>query len=226
MMSTSSSILLGRLRHQLAATIMLTVIAAVTARAQVVARTDSTVLPARIAAPVRNTIANLADSLDREHLPGFALRDKAAEGVLKGADDARILTAVNALAQRLRSARELLGASSSSDELLAASSALYANVAPSAISSLVSSHRRKATTAAPPVSLTVSLLVVAELATARVPNDVALSTVTDLIRRGAADGDLRAFRAAVDRDIRQGMTPRDAATSGASRIANGLGRVP
>lgn len=189
-------------------------------------RTDSATLPARIAAPVRASIERLADSLDRERLPGAAVLDKAAEGALKGADDTRILAAVNMLAQRLRSARTLLGANATAEELMAASSALYAGVSTNAVSTLVNTHRRRSANAQPAVSLTVSLLVVAELSTARVPTEVALSTVTELISRGAVDGDLRAFRTAVDRDIRQGMTPRDAATTGASRIVRGLDRVP
>lgn len=170
----------------------------------------------------RDSVAHLADSLNQERLPGAALLDKAAEGALKGADDARILVAVRALAQRLRQSRTLLGADAHADELLATSSALYAGVSPNAISSLVAAHRKRNQSH----SLSVPLLVIAELASARVPTDLALSSVAELMARGAIDADLRAFRVAVDRDIRRGASPRDAATAGVQRTLRGLDRNP
>lgn len=180
-----------------------------------------TAAPAR-AQTVRDSVAQLADSLNRERLPGAALLDKAAEGTLKGADDTRILVAVRALAQRLRQSRTLLGADARAEEYLATSSALYAGVPPNAIASLVATQRKRNHTQ----SLSVPLLVIAELASARVPTDIALSSVAELMARGAIDADLRAFRVAVDRDIRRGATPRDAATAGVQRTLRGLDRDP
>jgi hypothetical protein len=180
-------------------------------------------LPERLTASTRAAIRALADSLSTERLPSYALLDKAAEGALKGADDARILAAVRALAQRVRSARALLDAEATDDELLAAAGALYAGVPSSTISRLAATHRARRTSTE---SLTVPLGVVGELATARVPADVALKAVDQLLSRGAADTDFRQFRATVDRSIRDGRTPRDATTDGVQRTLRGLDRVP
>lgn len=180
-------------------------------------------LPERLSASTRAAIRALADSLSTERLPSYALLDKAAEGALKGADDTRILAAVRALSQRLRSARSLLDVEATDDELLAAAGALYAGVPSSTISRLAATHRARRTSSE---SLTVPLGVVGELAAARVPTDVALKAVDQLLARGAADADLRQFRATVDRNIRDGRTPRDATTDGVQRTLRGLDRVP
>jgi hypothetical protein len=180
-------------------------------------------LPERLAPATRSQIVALVDSLTAERLPAFALRDKAAEGVLKGADDPRILAAVRALAQRLRTSRQLLGADASADGLQAAASAIFAGVPSASITRLVSAHRARRPTVQ---TLSVPLGVIAELASSRVPPDVALTSVDALLARGAVDADLRAFRATVDRDIRQGRAPRDAAADGLQRSLRGLDRVP
>lgn len=180
-------------------------------------------LPDRLSAGARAQITALSDSLMAERLPAAALHDKAAEGMLKGADDARIVSAVRALAQRLRTARDVLGRQASDDELLAAASTLYAGVPASSITRLANTHRSRRSTAQ---SLTVSLSVVAELATARVPSEVALRAVEQLLSRGAADADLRSFRATVERGIRDGRAPHDATSEGVQRTLRGLDRVP
>ena len=180
-------------------------------------------LSERLAPATRAVIVALSDSLTTERLPAFALLDKAAEGVLKGADDTRVLAAVRALAQRLRTSRQLLGADASAEELQAAASAIFAGVPSSAITRLVNAHRARRPTVQ---TLSVPLGVIAELASSRVPPDVALSSVDALLARGAVDADLRAFRAAVDRDIRGGRAPREAAADGVQRTLRGLDRVP
>ena len=179
-------------------------------------------LPERLSAATKSTVQSLIDSLIAERLPASALADKAAEGVLKGADDERILIAVRALAVRLRTSRSILGAIASADELAAAASALYAGTPAAAITRLAATRRARN----PSLPLTVPLSVLAELSTQRVPADLALSSVDALLARGARESDLRAFRADVDRDIRQGVSPRDAAKAGVQRTLTGLDRVP
>ena len=179
-------------------------------------------LPARVSAATTASIRALADSLRAERLPAFALLDKAAEGALKGADDARILSAVRALAHRLRSSRALLGASGTDDELLAASSALFAGVPDVAIARLVRTQRARDAN----VPLTTALSIVAELASASVPSELALSSVDELLARGARDADLSAFRGAVDREIRGGVAPREATNNGLQQTLRGIRRIP
>ncbi len=185
-------------------------------------RPSSLPLPDKLASTTRLAIEKLCDSLDAEHLPAYAVRDRAAEGVLKGADDARILTVVRALATRLRQSRSLLGAAARDDELLASASALFIGVEPASISRLALAQRKRGDLS----SLAISLTVVAELTNQRVPVDVAVTSVETLLGRGANDTDLSAFRNAIERDIRQGSAPRDAVTTGLRATMNGLRRTP
>lgn len=181
-------------------------------------------VPARSGAPLsdrldamtRTTITRLADSLDLEELPGYALRDKAAEGVLKGATDARVLAAVVSLAERLRESRALLGRDALDDEHVAVASALYAGVPRAAIARLVVwkrervavMARRGATSRSP--SLSMPLAILADLTTQHVPGELAIGSLEQLLDRGAGDADLVALRERVGRDIRRGERPQDA----------------
>ena len=180
-------------------------------------------LPDRLSPATRAAIERLADSLAHEGLPSYPLRDKAAEGVLKGADDARILLAVSSLTARLRESRTLLGNGARDDELIAASSALYAGVPSGGIAKLVSAQHRRAGGSS--TSLSVPLTVLAELASSRVPSDVALSSVDALLARGARDADFGAFRLSVERDIRSGRSPRDAVSTSMQSTLRGIGRI-
>src|SRR5262245_23576091 len=92
------------------------------------AQSSGAQLPARLGAATRTAIVALADSLRVSGLPADPLYDRAAEGALKGADDARILVVVRALASRLRTSRALLGESASGEALTAAAAALGAGV--------------------------------------------------------------------------------------------------
>lgn len=177
-------------------------------------------IPERLAPATRAAIGQLMDSLDSEALPSRALRDKAAEGVLKGADDARVLTAVRALAQRLRRASQALGHEADDDALLAASGALYVGVSPDGITRVAAAHRRNGDRG----SLSVPLTVLSELVLAQVPVDVAIASLDTLLARGAADDDLRAFRSGLERDIRGGRAPRVAAEAGVRQVLQGVGR--
>ncbi len=116
-----------RLRQRarsLAALVMTSLVVASTARAQ------ANTLPQRLAPDVRATIDRLMDSVRAAGLPTGPLADKAAEGVLKGADDQRILVAVRMLARELGEARTILGSASDAALLSATASALHAGAAP------------------------------------------------------------------------------------------------
>lgn len=175
----------------------------------------------RLGATARAAIDRLVDSLATEKLPGDVIRDKVAEGLLKGADDARILAAVRSLAARLREGRQLLGASAGEDELKAAASALFVGVTPTDITRLVDTQRKRGTS-----SLTMPLTVVAELTLRNVPPDLAVSSVESLLRRGARDGELNAFRNTIERNLQRGRAPRDAVNAGVRVTLDGLGRTP
>lgn len=224
-----------RIRHRRG--VGLTALLALSAAAVIPARSDAqaspdrragAALPERLAPATRATIERLADSLAHERLPAYALRDKAAEGALKGADDARILQAVTSLALRLRESRGLLGAGARDDELIASASALYAGVPNRGIARLVDAQRRRSTRGSAAVngSLGMPLMVLAELASSRVPPDLALASVDALLARGARDVDFGAFRLSVERDIRQGRSPKEAVSTGMQSALRGIGRTP
>src|SRR6476659_9419397 len=94
---------LAQTARSLAALVMTSVLLASNAHAQ------ANVLPQRLSPDVRATIERLMDSVRAAGLPTGPLADKAAEGVLKGADDQRILVAVRMLTHELGEARTILG---------------------------------------------------------------------------------------------------------------------
>jgi hypothetical protein len=157
----------------------------------------------------RTAIQRLADSLRAAKIPADPLYDKAAEGVLKGADDTRILRAVRSLAGELVAARGALGSSATDAEILAAASALHAGVPIDALRTLAASRGKRRAAA----SLAVPLTVLADLVTRRVPPDVAVESVEALIMRGATDDAFAALRAEVQRDILSGTAPAAAASA-------------
>src|SRR5262245_624640 len=97
----------------------------------------TTTLPARLNADTRVAIERLIDSARTAGLPVSPLADKAAEGVLKGADDQRILSAVRTLARELGEARNLLGSPRDHGLLTALASALHAGASPAELRRLV-----------------------------------------------------------------------------------------
>lgn len=175
-------------------------------------------LSPRLKAATRAAIVALADSLGTDGLPANALYDKAAEGVLKGADDSQILGVVRALARRLRESRALLGADAQHDALLAASSALYAGVPAGAIRRAVDARRERPN--APSLALTLTVL--GALVSQHVPADVAAASLELLLQRGARDFDLQEFQRGVAGDIGNGGAPKDVTPLRAHNVARSI----
>ena len=169
-------------------------------------RAQDATLPARLGADAREAIVRLADSLRVAGVPAEPLYAKAAEGVLKGADDARIVTAVRTLARELTQARAALGTAAPAGDVLAAASALHAGVPAAAI-------RRLRDAGAGPLAL--PLVVLADLAARGVPPAGAAGSIAELLARGASDAELNGYRAGVERDIASG---RDARTAADARL--------
>jgi hypothetical protein len=163
-------------------------------------------LPPQLAAATRQAIERLADSVRTARLPSDPIYSKAAEGVLKGAEDARILAAVYRLVRALGDARRALGEDAEEAELVAGASALQSGVPPAMLRRL-----REAQGRSPRESLATPLIVLADLVTRRVPPGVAAAAIDSLVARSAPGEDFAALRAAVERDIDAGRAP-DAAT--------------
>ena len=176
-------------------------------------------LPASLRESTRTAVTSLADSLAREGLPGDGLYAKAAEGVLKGADDARVLEAVRSLASRLRDARRALGPHASAADLEAGASALFAGVSLTALA-------RFAPHSAParPQTLANTLTVLADLVWKGVPVDRATQSIETLMARGAYDRHLTALRAAFDQELNAGRDPIASLNRGTTRVLRTLDR--
>jgi hypothetical protein len=174
---------------------------------------------AQLSASARTAVRAAADSLDAEGLPGDALVAKAAEGLLKGADDHRILVAVNRLASELRAAGAALGRDASESEVVAAANALHAGASPELLRRL----RALAPAGQRDGRLTVPLVVITDLVSRGAPVHVAAESVISLLASHATDADLQALRAGVERDIIAGDDPATAAAARSRALTDSLG---
>lgn len=159
--------------------------------------------PKRISTESRMALEQLADSAHQAGLPIDPLVAKAAEGVLKGADDARIVQAVRTLVRELAAARAALPPDSRPGTIVAGASALHVGVPPAALRRLWSVGIPRPGEG----DLAVALVTLADLVTSRVAPEAAASSVQLLLSRRATDVEMTGFRAAVARDISAGSAP-------------------
>ena len=172
----------------------------------------------------RQAIAQLGDSLRAVHLPDAPIYAKAAEGMLKGADETRILAAVRTLARELGAAREALGANADESELTAGASALHVGATSAALAQLRQTRR---SSESGDRSLAVPLVALVDLLARRVPAPVATAAIDSLVARGAPAEDFAALRAAVRQDILAGRTPEAAVRARAQGLLRNVdGRTP
>lgn len=212
-------------------TLMLATLACATARATVSAQAverpmTAADLPSRLAPATRQAIINLGDSLRAVGLPDAPLYAKAAEGVLKGAADARILVVLRTLARELGDARSSLGNSANEAELVAGASALHVGASPAMLRQLREAHTGAG---GAPTSLATPLVALADLLARRVPASTAAAAIDSLVARGAPSDDFAALRAAVERDIDAGRAPEASVmqrTQGLLRNLEGRRRTP
>lgn len=165
-------------------------------------------LPARLSPETRVVLQRLIDSAQAAAIPTAPLHNKIAEGVLKSADERRIVSAVQSLMQRLADAQRILGPRGRDTDayglLGATASALQAGVPPSIVRSLVASD---STQRSDPRPLVGALVTVVDLIAKHIPASTAGSSVGDLLRRRATEDEFGAFRADVARDITAGSAP-------------------
>jgi hypothetical protein len=135
-------------------------------------------------------------------LPADPLVGVALEGAMRRASGDRIVVAVREYASALGSAREALGNAAQNDEIVSGAGVIVAGVTPSAVGSLRAAR--------PSGSLTVPLVVLADLVARGVPADSAAATVGEALRNGARDDELSEFRRRVERDILAGAKPTTA----------------
>lgn len=175
-------------------------------------------LDARLDARTRGAVQHVIDSALAVGIPAEPLVDKALEGASKHASGEAIVRAVRGLAGDLATARQLLGASSLSQELNAGASALRAGVGDDALRRL--RHDR------PGQPLVIALSVLTDLVARGVPADNAAQSVLALTEAGIADEQLVAFRRDVERDIGIGAPPSTAVFLRANSLTLLLSRAP
>lgn len=172
--------------------------------------------PNRIPPATKNTLDRLIDSARVAGVPSAPLYDKVSEGVLKGADDDRILRAVRALAHELSDARAVLGPSVDLPLLSAGASALHAGVSQADL-------RRIAKPSGPTPdagTLTTALVTLVDLVAKRVPLGLATSSIQSLVDRRASDRQFTELRSGVEQDILAGRTP-DASVTARVKLPSG-----
>lgn len=172
------------------------------------ARAQSNTLPQKLGADVRVTLERLIDSVRAAGLPTAPLLDKAAEGVLKGADDQRILIAVRMLTRELGEARAILGSAGDPALLSAMASALHAGAAPGELRRLA----RPSSDTPDSHTLATALVTLVDLVAKRIPPLSATNAVNELLRRRATDNQFIILRSEVEQDIRGGSQPEAALT--------------
>lgn len=148
----------------------------------------------RLAVGTASSVQRLVDSAAARSLPTEPLVLKALEGASKGADSARIVTAVRALLTNLETARQVLGDRAQPTELVAGAAALRAGATRDRLAQLSTQPKRE---------LTVPLSVLADLLTSGVPADDAWKQVSSMVYNGASDAQFLALR---DR-MSQGRSP-------------------
>ena len=152
-------------------------------------------------------VNRIADSVRASGVPKDPLVSKAAEGVLKGADDVRILDVVRRFAHELADAHAALGSCATTPELVAAASALHAGVT----TPLLTRVQRAAGICSTTARLVMPFVVLADMVSRHVTPDVAVSSLETLVERGAPDTQFAILRSAIERDIASGQAPDAAA---------------
>ena len=148
-------------------------------------------------------VSRIVDSARVESLPVDPLIGLALEGAQKHADGARITKYLQRYLGALREARAALGPDATPAELTSGAGVLL-----SGVSSDVLRQLRAAT---PKRSLTVPLVVLADLIARGVPKDTAARAIAAATRAKARDDDYSALRRFIEQDIIAGASPGAAA---------------
>jgi hypothetical protein len=143
----------------------------------------------------------------RAGVPAEPLLEKALEGAAKRVPAERVLPVLAAYADRLQAAAALFDGPPDRHRLVAATDALRRGVPEAAVAGVV----RSGNGAGP-----ASLVVLADLVEAGVPVELARGMVEEAIARGGGPDALLDLPAAVQKHIRSGSNPGDAARAAAA----------
>lgn len=178
-------------------------------------------LSERLDKPTLIAVSAIVDSARIAKLPTAPLVDKALEGAAKGSDGQKIVVAVRQLSMQMGSAKRVLGASATPDEIKAAATALAAGVSERDLARLRSASGKR--------PITMPLAVLTDLIVRDVPVGTATGLVVQLARSGVKDPELALFQRNVRADIDRGADPSVAATTRARGLvlrSTGSGNKP
>jgi len=178
-------------------------------------------LSERLDKPTLIAVSAIVDSARVAKLPTAPLVDKALEGAAKGSDGQKIVVAVRQLSMQMGSAKRVLGASATPDEIKAAATALAAGVSERDLARLRSASGKR--------PITMPLAVLTDLIVRDVPVGTATGLVVQLARSGVKDPELALFQRNVRADIDRGADPSVAATTRARGLvlrSTGSGNKP
>lgn len=168
-------------------------------------------LPDKLSRATRDSMALVIEQAAAAGLPTAPLYAKAAEGVLKRAEESRILMAVRNLSRALSDARAALPAGSADATVVAAAGALQAGAERGVIARYATVSKGSQS------DLAIAYVTLADLIASSVPAAAASQSVERLLRGGIREAELATFRAAVVRDIQAGTGPEEALRINAPR---------
>ena len=154
---------------------------------------------------LQTRIATILSRAEDRNIPTEPLIQKALEGASKNASADVIERAVNGLAQRMHTARQHLGDDAQAAELVAAASALFVGVPPTAFAKLKAANP-KGTLAMPLVALTF-------LVQRGAGRDASVQWVESLIRSNIESGEYMKLQQRIDDDLRAGASVNAAAAT-------------
>lgn len=164
-------------------------------------RDDEARLRARLGLETTQQVMAIVREARAAALPTDPLVARALEGASRGADAARIVSGVRALADALAGARTALGASATPDEVVAGGNLLLAGLPADTLA------RLRATRSG---SLVVPLVVLGDLVSRGVPPGPASDAVITAARSGATDRSLLRLRERIHARIEKGGSPERA----------------
>jgi hypothetical protein len=181
-----------------------------------VAANSAIALPAGLDTETREKLIPILTRARDRGLPVNALTSKVAEGLLRGVASPRIVSAVQALEERLTTAYMALAPAQEPD-IIAGADALAAGVKVNVLRSIRRSQPRS--------SVAVPLAVLAQLVSQGVSPNKATQIILKLIERGATPQQLLALRKAVNDDILAGEPAPRALDERAASVFAALSRM-
>jgi hypothetical protein len=173
-------------------------------------------LPASLSPDARTVLAHLVDSARTAGLPTEPLVLKAAEGALKGADDARIVRAVRLLVAEYGAVRALLPPGAGPVLMTAAVNAMRSGISQPAIRDVVRASGGNEG------ALVAGLVAASDLMANGVPATRAAAAVAQVLRGPTPESALLQLRSGVAEDVARGGGAEAALSERLTNVLRGV----